>query len=44
MHSFDSLLASNDDGSSVNDAIMDMDLSDELEIEEYYEPVTSPDR
>ena len=41
---FNSLLASTEDTSGNSDAIMDMDLSNEVEFEEYYEPVTNPER
>ena len=38
-----SLLAANEDATG-DDAIMDMELGNEVDYEEFYEPVTSPDR
>jgi len=39
-----SLLASNEDASGNSDALMDMDLGNEVDFEEYYEPVINPER
>ena len=39
-----SLLASTEDASGNSDALMDMDLGNEVDFEEYYEPVINPER